>query len=60
MADTVERVLLLPDGSTALRKVDWQTALTDALLPVDVNSSDVIERFWEYVTDDAYDLDLHP
>jgi hypothetical protein len=55
-----ERVLLLPDGRTSLRKVDWQQALSDALMSVDVATNDVIEDFWKYVTDPAYDLDENP
>lgn len=51
-----ERILLLPDG----RKVDWQRAITDALLTVNCNPACVADDFWAYVTDDAYDMDKYP
>jgi hypothetical protein len=57
---TDARVLLLPGDGAALHKVDWRGALFDALLPVDVDPRDVVERFWEHITDPAYDLDKNP
>lgn len=42
------------EGTKVAVAADWRTALNDALLDVDVASSDVIARFEELIADPAY------